>query len=105
MKLYRFPYSPYAGKVQVLLDLLGIEHTLVDVPYCDRAELVAHTGGSIHVPVLVEDDGTVTPDSRRIAARLLGRPGAAALVPSPWEGPIWGYSDWVEGPLEDMLFR
>jgi glutathione S-transferase len=109
MKLYRFPHSPYARKLEALLDLLGLAgaYTLVDVPYCDRSELVAVTGGYLHVPVLVDDDGTVVVESRRIAERLLARAGAdgAALVPSPGEGPIWAYCDWVDGPLEDVLFR
>ena len=105
MKLYRFRQSSYARKIQLLLELLGVEYTTVDVPYCDRAELAAVTGGYIYVPVLVDDDGTVVVESRRIAERLLARPGGAALVPSPWEGPIWAYCDWVDGPLEDVLFR
>jgi glutathione S-transferase len=105
MKLYRFRHSPYARKIEKLAQLLGLAPTVVDVPYCDRAELVAVTGGYLHVPVLVDDDGTVVVESRRIAERLLGRPGGAALVPSPWDGPIWAYCDWVDGPLEDVLFR
>src|SRR6266702_8590398 len=105
MKLYRFPHSPYARKIQMLLELLGLPHAVVDVPYCDRAELVAVTGGYLHVPVLVDDDGTVLVESRRIAEHLLGRDGGAALVPPGWDGPVWAYCDWVDGPLEDVLFR
>lgn len=26
-------------------------------------------------------------------------------MPSPWEGPIWAYADWCDGPLEDVTFR
>ncbi len=105
MKLYRFAHSPYAHKISALLELLGKHHTVVDVAFCDRAELAALTGGYIHVPVLVDDDGTVVTDSRRIAERLVGQPGGDRLVPSPWQGPIWAYCDWVDGPLEDVLFR
>jgi glutathione S-transferase len=104
MKLYRFPHSGYARKIQVLLELLGAPHTVVEVPYADRRELVAVTGGYLHVPVLV-DDGKVIVESRRIAAHLLAGPGGAAFVPAPWEGPVWAYHDWVDGPLEDVLFR
>ncbi len=39
MKLYRFSYSPYARKVQTLLELLGRPYVAVDVPYSDRNEL------------------------------------------------------------------
>jgi glutathione S-transferase len=105
MKLFRFAHSPYAHKVQATLELLGKRHTVVDVAFTDRQELATLTGGYIHVPVLVDEDGTVVTDSRRIAERLVGQPGGAALVPSPWEGPIWAFCDWVDGPLEDILFR
>jgi glutathione S-transferase len=105
MKLYRFPHSPYARKIEMQLALMGVSPELVDVPYCDRSELVRLTGGYLHVPVLVDDDGTVVTESKRIAERLLSRDPAAALVPSPWDGPIWAYCDWVDGPLEDVLFR
>ena len=50
MKLYRFRYSPYARKVQMLLDLLGAAYELVEVPYEDRNELAQLTGGHILVP-------------------------------------------------------
>jgi glutathione S-transferase len=105
MKLYRLVYSPYARKVQLLLDLLGRRYTAVDVPYSDRTELATVTGGYIYVPVLVDDDGTVICDSRRICEHLLTGDAAARFVPPPLEGPIWAYHDWCDGPLEDALFR
>jgi glutathione S-transferase len=105
MKLYRFRYSPYARKVQMLLDLLGASYEVVEVPYSDRNELARLTGGYIYVPVLVDDAGEVVTESRTICERLLAREGGARLVPSPWEGPIWAYTDFTDGPLEDVLFR
>jgi glutathione S-transferase len=105
MKLYRFRYSSYARKVQMLLELLGLEHELVEVPYSDRTELATLTSGYIHVPVLVLDDGGVVVESRDICERLLTGNAAHALVPEPWQGPIWAYADFVDGPLEDVLFR
>jgi glutathione S-transferase len=105
MKLYRFRYSPYARKVQMLLDLLGARYDLVEVPYSDRNEIARVTGGYIYVPVLVEDDGRVVTESRDICEHLLSGSGGARLVPSPWEGPIWAYADFVDGPLEDVMFR
>jgi glutathione S-transferase len=105
MKLYRFDYSPYARKVQMLLELLGRRAQLIDVAYNDRTELATLTGGYIHVPVLVEDDGTVITESRRICEHLLRGEAGRALVPSPLDGPIWAYSDWCDGPLEDVVFR
>ncbi len=105
MKLYRFPYSCYARKVQMVLDLLGATYTIVDVPFGDRTELAALTGGYIQVPVLVDDDGAVIVDSRSICQRLVEGPRGATLVPAPWEGAIWAYADWCDGPLEDVCFR
>jgi glutathione S-transferase len=105
MKLYRFRYSPYARKVQMVLDLLGLAHEVVEVPYSDRDELATLTGGYVHVPVLVDAQGKVVPDSRAICEHLLTGDAARKLVPSPLEGPIWAYADFIEGPLEDVLFR
>ncbi|HEU5075009.1 MAG TPA: glutathione S-transferase family protein [Polyangiaceae bacterium] len=105
MKLYRFDYSPYARKVQILLELLGLKHEVIDVSYSDRTELATLTGGYIYVPVLVGDDGAVTVESRLICEKLLVGAAKQALVPSPFEGPIWAYADFADGPLEDVLFR
>jgi glutathione S-transferase len=104
MKLYRFDYSPYARKVQLLLDLLGRDYVTIDVPYSDRTELASLTGGYIHVPVLVDGDRVLF-DSRRICEQLVAGEGGAAFLPSPLQGPIWAYCDWCDGPLEDVLFR
>jgi glutathione S-transferase len=105
MKLYRFRYSPYARKVQMLLDLLRRPYELLEVSYADRNELSEITGGYIYVPVLVSDAGKVICESRVICEELLQGPAASALVPSPFEGPIWAYQDFVDGPLEDVMFR
>ena len=106
MKLYSFHYSPYVRKVQAVLDLLDLPCSTVEVPYSDRNELAALTGGYIHVPVLVDDAGKVICDSRRICEDLLSDDKAArVLTPAPLEGPIWAYSDWCDGPLEDVVFR
>lgn len=105
MKLYRFRYSPYARKVQMLLDLAGHSYDLVEVPYGDRDELARVTGGYIYVPVLVSDDGSVTVESRDICEKLLSGQAGERLVPAPLQGPIWAYSDFADGQLEDVLFR
>lgn len=104
MKLYRFRYSPFARKVQCVLDLLGARYDRVEVTYRDRDELATLTGGYIYVPVLVDDAGRVHTESRDICEFLVQGDGAR-LVPSPLEGPIWAYHDFVDGPLEDPTFR
>jgi glutathione S-transferase len=105
MKLYRFHYSPFARKVQTVLDLLGLRYQVIEVQYAERSELATLTGGYVYVPVLVDDDGSVLMESRDICERLLARPGAQWLVPSPLEGPIWAYADFVDNVLEDIAFR
>ncbi len=105
MKLFRLDYSPYARKVQMVLDLLGHDYECVDVPYGNRREMAELTGGWVLVPVLVGDGGEVTVESRLICEKLLQGAAGATLVPSPLEGPIWAYSDWCDGPLEDVMFR
>ena len=105
MKLYRFRYSPFARKVQMLLDLLGTTYDLIEVSYGDRNELANVTGGYIYVPVLVDEHGDVLVESRVICERLLQGFAGARLVPSPLEGPIWAYADFADGPLEDIMFR
>lgn len=105
MKLYRLDYSPYARKVQMVLDLLGVEYECVDVPFGNRRELAEASGGYVMVPVLVDGRGEATVDSRAICEKLLCGAAAEKLVPSPFEGPIWAYADWCDSVLEDVLFR
>jgi glutathione S-transferase len=104
MKLYRFAYSNYCNKVQMALEILGRRCELVDVPYGDRAELLRVSGGLV-VPVLVEDDGKVIVDSRRICTHLADGKNGERLVPTALSGPVWAYADFCDGPLEDILFR
>jgi glutathione S-transferase len=89
----------------MVLELLGTPHDVVDVPYVDRSEMARLTGGYILVPVLVDDAGAVTVESRDICQKLLSGPAGARLVPAPLEGPIWAYADFIDGPVEDLLFR
>ncbi|HEX6243257.1 MAG TPA: glutathione S-transferase [Polyangiales bacterium] len=104
MKLYRFRYSPFARKVQTVLDLLAIEYDAIEVGYSQRDELAELTGGYILVPVLM-DGGRVLTESRDICEYLLARPDAAWLSPAALEGAVWGYADFSDGPLEDLMFR
>jgi glutathione S-transferase len=105
MKLYRFHYSPYARKVQMVLDLLGARYDLIEVSYGERNELAALTGGYIHVPVLQLDDGEVLVESRAICQRMVADDPVRRLVPSGLDGPVWAYCDFLDGPVEDVLFR
>jgi glutathione S-transferase len=44
MKLYRFDYSPFVHKVQMVLDLMGSAYEAIDVSCGDRAELRSRGG-------------------------------------------------------------
>lgn len=105
MKLYRFAYSPYARKIQMVLQLLGHKHQVIDVPYIGRGSYAEKTGGYMMVPALELSSGKVITDSRKICEFLVTGKAAKQLTPSPFEGPIWAYADWCDGPLEDVLFR
>jgi glutathione S-transferase len=106
--LYRFPYSCYALKVQLLLDKLSLPYQIKEVPFGDRSELVKITNGRVQVPVIVHhrDDGSekMVIESRDICRYLLGLK-SNNLVPPGSEGLIWAYCDWVDEVLEDPLFK
>ena len=103
IKLYRFPYSCYALKVQYLLDKLNLEYETVDVPYTNRTELVELTGGRVVVPAIAHNDRVIV-ESRTICEYLLDLT-QNELVPEGKEAGIWAYSDWCDSILEDVLFR
>jgi glutathione S-transferase len=105
MKLFRFHYSPYARKVQLLLELMGRRFETVECSYGDRRELAALTNGYIHVPVLQTDDGKAIYDSRKICEYLCSQPDGVRFVPPADGAGIWAFHDWCDGALEDVLFR
>jgi glutathione S-transferase len=49
MKLFRLRYSPYARKVQMVLDLMGARYEAVEVEYGER-EALASRGGTSRFP-------------------------------------------------------
>lgn len=100
--LYRFPYSCYALKIQLLLGYLGLPHQVKDVPFLDRSELVAKSG-KVLVPV-IDDEGRVVTESRDICEYLLTLTDNQ-LVPRGLEAAIWAYLDWSDELLEHELFR
>ena len=69
LRLYRIPFSTNVERVALALAHKGIEVEWVDVDPADRTP-VREVSGQDLVPVLVEEDGSVTYDSTRILARL-----------------------------------
>ena len=103
MKLYQFAYSPFAAKVRKCLEWKRLPFDVVEVPYLDRRELHQVTGGSVHVPVLV-DGNLVVSDSARITA-YLDESYRPSLRPGHLCGPAVVIEQWADGPLEDVAFR
>jgi glutathione S-transferase len=100
MRLHQFSFSPFAAKVRKCLELKGLPHELVEVPYLDRRALVALTGGTIQVPVL-EDGERVMDESARITAYLDDR-----YPPSLRADPLATVLEqWADNVLEDVAFR
>ncbi len=100
MRLFGFSFSPFVAKVRRCLEWKGMPYSYVEVPYLDRRELLALTGGYVHVPVL-EDGGTVVTDSARITA-WLDEHHAPSLRVDPLAVVIEG---WADNVLEDVAFR
>lgn len=99
MRLLQFSYSPFAAKIRTCLKLKKLACELVEVPYTQRKELVALTGG-VGIPVLV-DGATVVTDSPRITAYLETKGG-----PSLREHPLATLLEqWADNWLEETAFR
>jgi glutathione S-transferase len=103
MKLYQFIYSGYCAKVRKCLELKGLAFEQVEVPFLDRRELIALTGGSIVVPVLADGDKVIC-DSPRITAYLDER-YAPSLRPPAIFGTASVFESWSDGVIEDVAFR
>jgi glutathione S-transferase len=103
MRVYQFAYSPFAAKVRKCLELKHLTYQVVEVPYLDRRELLAVSGGWAHVPVLV-DGHTVVTDSPRITAYLDER-YEPSLRPGTLVGAATVYEQWADQVLEDVAFR
>jgi glutathione S-transferase len=67
--LYRADHSTNAERVALALAYKGVEVESVVIEYSDRTPVLEASGQPL-VPVLVEDDGTVIADSRRILRHL-----------------------------------
>ena len=103
IRLFSFAYSPFAAKVWKCLEMKGLAHEVVEVPYLDRRELVSITGGSIHVPVLVDGDQVVR-ESARITAYLDARYQPSLRPAGLGPAPVI-FEQWSDLCVEDVAFR
>lgn len=64
--LYHFPLCPFSRKVRLVLAEKGLEYQLVNENFWERRRAFAKLNPAMQVPVLVEDSGSVFPDSYSI---------------------------------------
>jgi glutathione S-transferase len=102
MRLFQFPYSPFALKVQKCLQLKGLPFEVVDVPYLDRRELMAVSGG-LHIPVLQDNERTLS-GSQEITL-YLDATYSPSLRPPHLVAAATVFEQWAESALEDVAFR
>jgi glutathione S-transferase len=87
MKLFTFATSPYARKVQMMLDYKGIAYEACERCYSlDRKEDLRSVNQRAEVPTLVLDDGRVITDSTIIGEYLEDAfPNQPLFPPDPYE--------------------
>jgi glutathione S-transferase len=88
MKLYHHPLSGHAHRARLFLALLGVPHELVEVDLAQGAHkrpefLALNPFGQ--VPVL-DDDGTIVPDSNAILVYLARKLARTDWLPSDAQG-------------------
>jgi glutathione S-transferase len=103
MRLYQFPYSPFAAKVRKCLELKRLDFEVVDVPYLDRRQLIELTGGSVQIPVLVDGSHVISESAMMTA--YLDEKYAPSLRAGPSAGPAVVFEQWADAVLEDVVFR
>jgi glutathione S-transferase len=93
MRLYRAEFSTNVERVALALAHKGLSAESVWIDYSDRSP-VEEVSGQPLVPVLVDDDGTVVPDSVAIMRHIDGR-GPALFGPPEvdvfveWFNEVW----------------
>lgn len=103
-KLYQFRSSPFCAKVRKILDFKGIDYEVVEVDYLERKELLI-ASGQMMVPALTLESGETIVDSARIAMRLEELQPDPTILPPTWRGMHRVMADYIDGQLEDVLFR
>lgn len=83
MKLRYAPFSPFARKVRIAANLLGLENdiALVEADTMDANDTLRQQNPLGKLPVLLLDDGTTLYDSRVIVDYLDHRAGGGRIIP------------------------
>lgn len=105
MKLYHFPLSGHAHRARLFISLLGIPHELIEVDLRSGAHkapeyLALNPFGQ--VPVL-DDDGTIIPDSNAILVYLATKLGRTDWLPTDAQGAA-AVQRWLSVAAGDLAF-
>ena len=105
MKLYHFALSGHAHRARLFMSLLGIPHELVEVDLKSAAQktsefLTLNPFGQ--VPVL-DDDGTIIPDSNAILVYLATKLGRTDWLPQDARGAA-AVQRWLSVAAGDLAF-
>jgi len=105
MKLYHFPLSGHAHRARLFLSLLAVPHEVVEVDLRSGAHktpefLALNPFGQ--VPVL-DDDGTIIPDSNAILVYLATKLGCTDWLPTDAKGAA-SVQRWLSVAAGDLAF-
>ena len=108
LTLIQFPWSPFAITVRHILERNGIPFRLRDIPYHDRASIIAATKGRGHsVPCIIDGNHALcdTTDFGQEVARYIDRRHNLNLFPKEFEGLQLILSRYIENDLETVGFK
>lgn len=105
MKLYDFPLSGHAHRARLFLSLLGLPHELVELDLKAGAHkqpeyLALNPFGQVP---LLDDEGTLIPDSNAILVYLAKKSGQRAWLPEDPQGAA-AVQRWLSVAAGDLAF-
>lgn len=105
MKLYHFPLSGHAHRARLFLSLLGLPHELVELDLKAGAHkqpeyLALNPFGQVP---LLDDEGTLIPDSNAILVYLAKKSGQSAWLPEDPQGAA-AVQRWLSVAAGDLAF-
>lgn len=105
MKLYSFPLSGHAHRARLFISLLGLPHEIVELDLKAGAHkqpeyLALNPFGQVP---LLDDDGTLIPDSNAILVYLAKKSGQSSWLPEDPQGAA-AVQRWLSVAAGDLAF-
>ncbi|EJF31352.1 MULTISPECIES: glutathione S-transferase [Enterobacteriaceae] len=105
MKLYSFPLSGHAHRARLFISLLGLPHEVVELDLKTGANkqpeyLALNPFGQVP---LLDDEGTLIPDSNAILVYLAKKSGQSAWLPEDPQGAA-AVQRWLSVAAGDLAF-